>query len=90
MATEISLRRKELDPLSRSPKGKAGAGIVPPTSRHVPRPPKPLARPMRRLPPQEGWAPLRDPPIAAGRRCLTRIDLKRVRGKNHGWPRRRP
>src|ERR1017187_5282537 len=52
---------KELDPLSRFPMGKAGVGMVPPTPRHVPCQPKPLARPMRRLPPQEGFAPLRDP-----------------------------
>ena len=56
---------KELDrPLSRFPlRGKAWAGKVPPTPRHVARQQKALARPVRRLPPQEGAAaPLVHPP----------------------------
>ena len=70
----MSLRQQGGDrlerPLSRFPlRGQAGAGRVPPTPRHVPRQPTTLARPVRRLPPQEGFqsaplkSPLRDPPI---------------------------
>jgi hypothetical protein len=65
---ETACGSKEFDPLSRFPQRKAGAGMVPPTPLHVPRQPKPLARPMLRLPPQEGFQkrsaepPLRDPP----------------------------
>ncbi len=65
MKTGISLRREVSDlPLSRFPlRGKAGAGGFPPTPRHVPRQQKALARPMQRLPPQEGLRPLVYPPL---------------------------
>src|SRR5262252_6012849 len=62
---------KEFDPPFPFPPGASRVGVVPPTPLHVPRQPKPLARPMLRLPPQEGVQdaplkpPLRDPPDLA-------------------------
>jgi len=50
------------------PRGKPGRGKVPPTPRHVPRQLTTLARPMLRLPPQEGLSPpLRHPPTSLSR-----------------------
>ena len=70
---------EDLDfPPSRFPRGETGAGMVPPTPRHVPCQPKSLARPMRRLPPQEGFAPLRDPP-------LVHIVLRTVTDQPKAW-----
>jgi hypothetical protein len=55
------------------PRGKPGRGKVPPTPRHVPRQPTTLARPMLRLPPQEGLSPpLRHPPTSLSRCLQTR------------------
>src|SRR5258706_13668522 len=56
-----------MTPFPVSSKGKAGAGMGPPTLQHVPRQPKPLARPMPQLPPQEGYTPLRDPQVSLSR-----------------------
>src|SRR5205823_13760377 len=63
---------KELDrPLSRLPlRGKAWAGKVPPTPRHVPRQQTTLARPVQAAPPARGISkrsaeiPLAHPPVS--------------------------
>jgi hypothetical protein len=55
------------------PRGKPGRGKVPPTPRHVPCQPTTLARPMLRLPPQEGLSPpLRHPPTSLSR-CVASV-----------------
>jgi len=67
--TKLACGSVEFDPLSRFPKGKAGAGMVPPTPGHVSCQPTALSRSVHRLPPQEGFqsaplkSPLRDPPM---------------------------
>ena len=68
----IACGSKELErPLSRFPlRGKAGAGGFPPRRRHAARQPKPLARIMRRLPPQEGCRPLVHPPLVSSADAL--------------------
>jgi hypothetical protein len=63
----IACGSKEFDPPFPFPQGESRGGMVPPTPLHVPRQPKPLARPLLRLPPQEGYAPLRDPPLGVSR-----------------------
>jgi hypothetical protein len=63
--SKLACGSKELDlSLSRFPlRGKAGAGRVPPTPRHVSCQPTTLALAVQRLPPQEGLAaPLCIPP----------------------------
>ena len=65
---QLACGSKESNPPFPFPPGESRGGVVPPTPLHVPRQPKPLARPMLRLPPQEGFQgaplnpPLRDPP----------------------------
>ena len=69
---------KELDspPFPFPPPGESRGGRVPPTPRHVTRQPTPLARPVLRLPPQEGFQsataeiPLAHPPIGLRRKEL--------------------
>ena len=56
---------RNLIPLSRFPQGESRGGAVPPTPRHVPCQPTSPARPLQRLPPQEGSAPLRIPHLSA-------------------------
>ena len=62
---QLACGSKESNPPFPFPPGESRGGVVPPTPLHVPRQPKPLARPMLRLPPQEGFqgAPL-NPPLA--------------------------
>jgi len=70
---------KEFDPpFPFPPKGKAGAGMVPPTPGTLPASQPRWHASMHRLPPQEGAAPLRNPP------GLTSLDVLPPPGRPGG------
>src|SRR5471030_179944 len=71
-------RAGRIPPFPFPPPGESRGGRVPPTPEHAARQPKPLARIMRRLPPQEGLPPPCASPARATRRIGPGREAERI------------
>ena len=90
---ELACGSMDFIPFPVSP-GKAGAGMVPPTTGHAARQQKALSRFVRCLPPQEGFqnaplkSPLRHPPVSGSTPRRKQGERSRVveLGTECPWP----